>query len=99
MDLLLAHRVPGRRSITLGASSQTSSDYEGTAYGAIVYGRGPLFVEALAETMGEDAFLGFLRAYYEANKGGIGTGSAFRELAETHCSCDLGELFDQWVYQ
>ena len=73
-------------------------DYEGAEYGAIVYGRGPLFIEALAEEMGTQVFDGFLRDYYQSNLWGIGTGIGFRELAENHCQCDLGPLFEQWVY-
>jgi aminopeptidase N len=72
--------------------------YEGKEYGAIVYGRGPLFVEALAAEMGQDTFDAFLRDYYQSYKWEIGTADAFRELAETHCACDLSALFEEWVY-
>ncbi len=73
--------------------------YEGREYGAIVYGRGPLFIEALAETMGQSVFDAFLRDYYATHKWGIATADSFQELAEQHCKCDLGSLFDEWVYQ
>ena len=73
-------------------------DYEAGAYGAIVYGRGPLFVEALAEEMGQDTFDAFLRDYYQSRAWDIGTGEAFRQLAEQHCQCDLSALFEEWVY-
>jgi hypothetical protein len=73
-----------------------AGDYEGAEYGAIVYGRGPLFLAALEEEMGRETFDAFLRDYYESHKWGIGTGSAFMQLAETHCKCDLGALFDTW---
>jgi len=72
--------------------------YEDGAYGAIVYGRGPLFLEALAEEMGQEAFNGFLRDYYQSYAWDIGTGRTFRELAEEHCQCDLTTLFQDWVY-
>jgi hypothetical protein len=72
--------------------------YEGGAYGAIVYGRGPLFVEALAEHMGQETFGAFLRDYTESYAWDIGTGEAFRQLAEEHCQCDLTALFKDWVY-
>jgi hypothetical protein len=67
-------------------------------YGAIVYGRGPLFVEALAEAMGQDTFDVFLRDYYQSQVWGIGTGQVFRQLAEQHCQCDLAEFFKEYVY-
>lgn len=75
-----------------------SGEYEARAYGAIVYGRGPLFMEALAKEMGQDRFDAFLREYYTANAWDIATGAEFRELAEKQCACDLGPLFDEWVY-
>jgi len=73
--------------------------YAGREYGAIVYGRGPLFIAALAEEMGPEPFGEFLRDYYESHKWGIGTGDAFRQLAEHHCQCDLTALFEEWVYE
>ncbi len=72
--------------------------YEDGAYGAIVYGRGPLFLEALAKEMGQERFDGFLRDYYQSHAWQIGTGPTFRALAEEHCQCDLTELFQDWLY-
>jgi hypothetical protein len=71
--------------------------YEGREYGAIVYGRGPLFIETLAERMGQSVFDAFLRDYYVTHKWGIATADSFQELAEQHCKCDLGAFFDEWV--
>jgi len=76
-----------------------AGDYAGSEYGAIVYGRGPLFVQALAQEMGQETFDEFLRDYYETHEWGIGTGEEFRQLAEQHCQCDLSEMFEAWVYQ
>lgn len=75
-----------------------SGDYSSREYSAIVYGRGPLFIEALAEVMGEETFNNFLKDYYQTYQWEIGTGPIFRELAEQHCQCDLSDLFEQWVY-
>lgn len=75
-----------------------AAEYEPRAYGAIVYGRGPLFIDALAEVMGQDVFDTFLRDYFESNKWSIGTAAGFKELAESHCECDLTDLFEEWVY-
>jgi aminopeptidase N len=102
-DMLYArwNRV-GRADIPIG---MPAGSYEGREYGAIVYGRGPLFVVALAEEMGREAadekhpFDEFLRDYYESHKWGVGTGDAFRQLAEHHCQCDLTALFEEWVYE
>ena len=73
--------------------------YAGKEYGAIVYGRGPLFIAALAEEMGQEPFDEFLRDYYQSHKWGIGTSDDFRQLAEQHCQCDLTALFEEWVYE
>ena len=73
--------------------------YEGKEYGAIVYGRGPIFVAALAMEMGQATFDEFLRDYYESHKWGIGTAHGVKQLAERHCQCDLTTLFEEWVYE
>jgi aminopeptidase N len=84
-----------RADIPIGLPAGAYVDNE---YGAIVYGRGPLFVAAMAEEMGQEKFDEFLRDYYESHKWGIGTGDAFKQLAEGHCQCDLTALFEEWVY-
>ena len=73
--------------------------YSDTEYGAIVYGRGPLFVESLAKTMGQETFDIFLCDYYQTYKWGIATTDALKQLAESHCNCDLTPLFSDWVYE
>jgi aminopeptidase N len=85
-----------RAKIPIGLPAAAYVDNE---YGAIVYGRGPIFVATLAEEMGEETFNGFLRDYYRSHRWDIGTGDAFRQLAEDHCQCDLGDLFAEWVYE
>lgn len=77
---------------------QPAGSYQGREYGAVVYGRGPLFVEALAEKMGQAKFDEFMRAYYQEHLWGIGTAASFQSLAEEHCGCDLSALFEEWVY-
>ncbi|MEJ2569258.1 MAG: M1 family metallopeptidase [Anaerolineales bacterium] len=85
----------GKADIPIGLPT---GEYEPVEYGAIVYGRGPLFLEALAQEMGQKTFDAFMRAYFQNNKWGIGTAANFRQLAEESCGCDLSELFDAWVY-
>jgi len=84
-----------RADIPIGMPAGSYVDQE---YGAIVYGRGPLFVVALEQEMGQEEFDEFLRDYYESHKWGIGTGDAFKQLAEGHCQCDLTALFEEWAY-
>ncbi len=77
----------------------TADAYAGNEYGPIVYGRGPIFVTALADEMGPETFDAFLRDYYTSNQWGISTSETFRQLAEQHCQCDLSTLFEEWVYE
>jgi len=86
----------GYAAIPIGMSTR---DYAANEYGPIVYGRGPLFVAALAEEMGQETFDQFLSAYCASHRWGIGTGETFRQLAEQHCQCDLTDLFEEWVYE
>jgi predicted esterase len=74
-----------------------AGNYDGTEYGAIVYGRGPLFFLALADQMGQESFDAFLRDYYQQNKWGIATAADLKALAEEQCDCDLSPLFAEWV--
>ncbi len=73
--------------------------YQGPEYGSIVYGRGPLFLQALADTLGQETFAAFMRDYFATYQWGIATTEGFRTLAEQHCQCDLEQIFSQWVYE
>jgi len=75
-----------------------AGEYEGLEYGAIVYGRGPLFVASLREAMGDKAFDQFIRDYFATYSWDIATARGFHALAEQHCQCDLTGLFEEWVY-
>ena len=74
-----------------------AGDYSSAEYSAIVYGRGPLFFDALKAEMGEQVFDAFLRDYYQENKWDIATGPELKAMAEEHCGCDLTPLFAQWI--
>jgi hypothetical protein len=72
--------------------------YSGQEYGAIVYGRGPLFFVALRDEMGTQAFDAFLKDYTQTLSWGISTPQFMQSLAEKHCACNLQKIFDEWVY-
>jgi len=74
------------------------ADYQDAEYGAIVYGRGPLFFVALKDVMGSDVFDEFLRDYTETYSWEIATPEGMQSLAEEHCACDLDSIFNEWVY-
>lgn len=86
----------GRAEIPIGLPV---ASYSGQEYSAIVYGRGPLFFVALRERMGTETFDAFIKDYTEMLSWGIATPEFLQSLAETHCSCDLDDLFNEWVYQ
>ncbi|MDX1687856.1 MAG: M1 family metallopeptidase [Candidatus Promineifilaceae bacterium] len=73
--------------------------YSPSEYGAIVYGRGPLFLGALEERIGEESVDALLRDYYQSFRWQIATTADFHQLAETHCECELDALFNEWVYR
>lgn len=72
--------------------------YSGQEYGAIVYGRGPLFFIALRDEMGKEVFDQFIKDYTESLSWDIATPEKLKTIAEEHCSCDLTTLFEEWVY-
>ncbi len=75
------------------------AEYSDQEYGAIVYGRGPLFFVALKDEMGAEAFYAFLKDYTETLSWKISTPQTLQSLAEKHCACDLQKIFNEWVYQ
>jgi len=84
-----------RADIPIGLAS---ADYERTVYSAIIYGRGPFFLYALADRFGEESLHRFLRKYVIVHEWGLATTDSFRCIAEAHYQRDLTELFAAWVY-
>jgi hypothetical protein len=68
-------------------------------YGIVVYAKGALFFDTLRQTLGDDTFFAFLKAYYAQYRYGFATSADFQATAEQTCSCDLKKLFDLWVYK
>lgn len=72
--------------------------YDERNYGAIVYGRGPLFFNALEKRMGTKPFDEFLRNYFQKYEWGIATPADLQSAAEDACGCNLDDIFAEWVY-
>lgn len=85
----------GERPIPVGLPV---SDYTPQEYGAIVYGRGPIFFIQLEEELGTDTIDAFLKAYYINYKFGIATTAAIKADLEATCGCDLTPMFEEWIY-
>jgi len=75
-----------------------ASTYSEDEYDAIVYGRGALFLDVLANQMGQEKFDQFLRDYVQENAWSNVTAEGFKQLAEKTCNCNLTPLFQEWVY-
>ncbi len=86
----------GKADIPIGMPVSAYTEKE---YGAIIYGRGPLFFNALAKKMGQQTFNVFLRDYVQMYRWGIATPKEFKSLAEDECQCDLTPLFETWVFK
>ena len=78
--------------IGLPVSAYTSGEYS-----AIVYGRGPLFFDALKQKLGQANMDAFLADYTSTFQWKIATTAGLKQVAEQHCGCDLSALFKQWV--
>ena len=74
-----------------------SYDYDSSEYSPIVYGRGPYFIEALEDEMGDEVFADAMRIYVERYAWEIADAEAFKANMEMVCDCDLTNLFDEWV--
>ncbi len=76
------------------------SAYTEKEYGAIVYGRAPLFFKALRDRMGGDAFDRFLGEYCVRFRWEMADCSDFLALAARTCvrtsGCSLDELASEW---
>ncbi|MCL4560473.1 MAG: M1 family metallopeptidase [Chloroflexi bacterium] len=83
-----------RENIAIGMPVK---DYSEVAYGAIVYGRGPIFLATLDQKMGKEKFDAFLKDYYQTYQWGIATTSGFESLAAKDCGCNLSALFKEWI--
>jgi hypothetical protein len=85
----------GREPIPIG---KPVAEYDEVAYSAIVYGRGPLFFEALQQQLGESGFNSFLQKYTAAFSWEEAMPEDLQRMAEAECGCDLDDLFNEWVY-
>lgn len=85
----------GNRPIPIGLPVQ---NYGNGEVRAIVYGRGPLFIQTLAQEIGEQTFASFLREFLHTHQWELTSGEEFKQMAEEYCTCNLTPIFEQWVY-
>ncbi|MBI5652534.1 MAG: M1 family metallopeptidase [Chloroflexi bacterium] len=71
--------------------------FDERAYGEIVYGKGPLFFDALRKKMGDDAFYKFLRTYFERYRYKIATPEDLIKTAEEVAGQSLRAEYQDWI--
>jgi aminopeptidase N len=63
-----------------------------------VYLRGGMTLQALRETIGDDAFFTVLRTWVDEHRDGTASTADFVALAERISGAQLDALFDEWLY-
>ena len=66
-------------------------------YYAITYARGAMFLEAVHEALGDDAFFGALRQYYQRNQFSIATPENLHEVLVEVAPSVADGLWSEWV--
>jgi cell division protein FtsX len=70
---------------------------KGEHYFDIVYGKGALFMNALRQKIGDEAFFAGWRTYYDWYKFGMSTGRGFLEAMQQAAGQDLRPFFEEWI--
>lgn len=73
------------------------SAYTERQYGEIVYGKGPLFFDAVHTQIGDEKFGNFLRTYYERFKYQIATPEDMLKTMNEASGQQVDALFNQWI--
>jgi aminopeptidase N len=71
--------------------------YSESIYGAIVYGKGPLFFHEIRKQVGDDVFYRILQTYLKRYRYGIAYPQDWMAVAEELSGQDLGGLYQEWV--
>jgi hypothetical protein len=66
-------------------------------YVLLVYGKAVLFVQALRNQIGAEAFDRFLQAHYAQHRYAYIGGADLLADAEGACGCDLHQLYEDWI--
>jgi hypothetical protein len=66
-------------------------------YGAIVYGKGPLFFDALRTELGDEAFFAALRDYLEAHRYDVAYPDDLIAAFERASGQQIDELYEFWI--
>jgi hypothetical protein len=83
----------GKAAIPIG---KPVAEYTMREYGAIIYGRAPLFLLALSDELGEPGFRQVLREFTRRYRWRMATGAEFLALAEELSGRSLRKLAGSW---
>jgi hypothetical protein len=73
------------------------SAYTEKQYGEIVYGKGPLFFDAVRKQIGDEAFFNFMRSYYQRFKYQIAKPEDVLKTIDEVSGQKVDALYDQWI--
>jgi aminopeptidase N len=68
-------------------------------FGASVYLRGGMTLQALREAIGDDAFFTVLRTWVDEHRDGVASTEDFIALSERISGHQLDDLFERWLYE
>lgn len=71
--------------------------FDAASYGAIVYGKGPLFFDAVRQRLGDVAFFAALRRYLARHRYGIAYPSDLVTAFEESSGQSIADLYRQWI--
>ncbi len=74
------------------------ASYTDRQYGAIVYGKAPLFFYALWQKMGDDKYNAFMQNYFQTNRYGVAKVDDLLKAIETQLdTATVDDLMRQWI--
>ncbi|MEJ2737988.1 MAG: M1 family aminopeptidase, partial [Anaerolineae bacterium] len=94
-ELIRLHVLEGENGLVGSAVWEFAP--KGERYFDIVYGKGALFMNALRQEIGDEAFFAGWRTYYDWYKFGMSTGRGFLEAMQQAAGQDLRPFFEEWI--
>lgn len=73
--------------------------YTDENYSPLVYGKGPLFLEALRQRVGDETFFDILRHYLNTFRYRVATGEDFLAVVDQVSGEDLSDLYQEWLWE
>jgi hypothetical protein len=73
------------------------ASFSGRDYGAIVYGKGPLFFDALRAQLGDEAFFAALRDFLETHRYGVAYPDDLIAAFEDTSDQQIDDLYEFWI--